>query len=555
MTFFTHLLVQKPGSLTKWKSRQVPFVLFIALALFISANHVLGQNITIIGDGISPPNPEPGVAFSLSVTYVNDATYQGPTSWLVAFSSDGTTIVGCPAAGQVFLVDNKGVNVGDAGTNGSAMGWGGPSYELGVGPVASDAVSTVAPITFVQTWNLSVPTVAAYGGSYNLDIGVGTNYVACGQNFQNGMEVHIPISIPVPPATIVSVDKVAEGGSAATNDLVLFTVSYDFVNSPAGNTVTDTVPVGVTVVQMGPVNPVTTSETGTLPGSTLTWNIPGSGVEEKGQVWFLARVTAASGTISNTAKLNLGSGPSATSNVANSTVGGGGFSLIKSQSSSNLVSGQAITYTLAYSINGFSLQWYDSYDNGPADGNANGGIGYDGTTYQNFKSVGGTGDGTGTGGFVIETDSQGNRYLVATSAYSTSGGDYPMYLRSGGANFCPGNTYVVEGDMQIPTSAQGVSYGADADLVVGSSVQGAVTYTYLAGISLDNNPYGYIQMQDNECPGSCPAGGAGLTTYGGVNGAVTIQAGVWYTVRVIVTVSAGGPSRSRKSYGKGEIRV
>ena len=23
-----------------------------------------------------------------------------------------------------------------------------------------------------------------------------------------------------------------------------------------------------------------------------------------------------------------------------------------------------ITYTLAYSINGFSLQWYDSYDNG-----------------------------------------------------------------------------------------------------------------------------------------------------------------------------------------------
>lgn len=136
----------------------------LLLVLFLFADQALAQNITIIGDSISPAAPGPGAAFTLSVTYVNDATYQGPTSWLVAFTSDGSTIVGCPAAGQVFLVDNKGINVGDPGVNGSAMGWGGPSYELGVGPVASDAVSTVAPITFVQTYNLSVPSSAAYGG-------------------------------------------------------------------------------------------------------------------------------------------------------------------------------------------------------------------------------------------------------------------------------------------------------------------------------------------------------------------------------------------------------
>ena len=150
-------------------------------------------------------------------------------------------------------------------------------------------------------------------------------------------------------------------------------------------------------------------------------------------------------------------------------------------------------------------------------------------------------DPDGTGGFVLTTDAQGNRYLIATSQYNAIGGDYPVYLRNNGVTcFSPGGTYVVEGDMQIPTTAQGSTYGADADVVVAYTAQGGVTYTLLAGISLDNAPYGFIQMQANECPASCPMTGAGLKTYGGVAGAVTITTGQWYTVRCIVTINAGG---------------
>ena len=61
------------------------------------------------------------------------------------------------------------------------------------------------------------------------------------------------------------------------------------------------------------------------------------------------------------------------------------------------------------------------------------------------------------------------------------------------------------------------------------TAQAGITYTYLAGISLDNTPYGYIQMQANECPASCPMTGAGLKTYGGVAGAVTIIAAMVYS--------------------------
>jgi|GEM_PF-562228 len=520
---------------------------FLIMALgFLALAAPSQAQVSEIGKSIVPTNPQPGQAFQLSVTYSNNCTggsYNAATSWLVAFGNDGTNFVGCPAAGQVFLVDNVGLNTFDSGTNGGQMGWTGPAYQLGVGTVANDA--TTGCVTFVHSWNLFVPPTAAYGGTYDLVFGGGNYSVQCGSVPQNGFEDYIPITIPVPPATIVSVQKTAEGGQAAPGDLVLYTVSYDFVNSPGGGTVTDVVPAGVTVIQMGPLAPVGTTMGTGAPGSTISWTVPGSGLETKGQVWFLARVAnGATGTISNQATLKLASGsmPSLTSNIANTTVGGSGFQLIKSQNPANgqLTNGQTITYTLAYSINGFSLQWYDSYDNG-TNGQKLGGLDMGGNPYIDIPSSGGPGDTDGSGGFVVNTDAQGNRYLVATSSYNANGGDYPVYLRNGGVTcFTPGSTYVVEGDMQIPTSSQGVSYGADADLVVAYSAQGGTTYAFLAGISIDNNPYGYIQMQANECPASCPMAGAGLKTYGGAGGAVTIMAGVWYTVRVIVTVSAVG---------------
>ena len=453
--------------------------------------------------------------------------FNNDSEWEVALSNAGTTILGCPTKGQEFLVDKNGVNVDETdpcnGASGCNMGW--PM-------VPSDATTATTCVTpLVHTWNLTLPTDAAYGGNYNLIIGGGQYYEQCGMTPQDGMEVDIPITVPVPPVTILGTSKVAEGGNAAPNDLVLFTISYDFLNDASGGTITDTVPAGVTLVEMGPGAPVGTTDSGVAPGSSLTWTVPGSSTEASGQVWFLARVssTATAGTqINNTAKLSLnGTGLTQNTNTATSTVGGGGFQLVKSElpPSGVVQAGQNITYALAYSVNGFSLQWYDSYDN---DAVGALGSGYDGTGYTDIPSQ-------TTGGFTTEVDAQGDHYLVANSNYSASGGDYPQYLRDGGESLCAG-TYIVEGDMQVPLTAQGVNAGADATMVLAYNVNGGVTQAYMAGISLDNAPYGYIFVQKNQYPGS-GSSGAGLTAY---PQPVTIQAGQWYTVKAIMTVSAGG---------------
>ena len=288
--------------------------------------------VTIVGYSAVPAPTSPGQTFQLSVTYINCA-WSAPSSWEVAFSDDATTVVGCPAAGQVFLVDGQGIDTYDSGLNGGQMGWTGPPYEIGVGTVASDSQALNSPacaaITYVHTWSLALPTNATYGGNYNLIIGGGNYDLRCGNTPQTGQEVHIPLTIQVPPATIVSVQKIAEGGQAAVGDLILYTISYDFVNSPTGGTVTDVVPNGVTIIQMGPLAPVVTAMGTGAPGSTVSWTVPGPGntLEATGQVWALARVAnGATGTINNQATLKLAGGtqPSKTSSIAPSTVGGAG---------------------------------------------------------------------------------------------------------------------------------------------------------------------------------------------------------------------------------------
>jgi flagellar hook assembly protein FlgD len=503
------------------KASRLTLMAFVFLGM-TAFSPLWAQDVTLISYGISPTNPLPGQNFQLSVTYCNSQNTD--SQWEVAISNVATTFV-CDSKGQEFLVDSTGIDNYDTnqGTGGAeGYGW---------AMVPSDAQNTNNCVTFSHTWNLVMPSNVAYGGSYSLVFGGGDYYTPCGGTPQNGFEQIIPITIPVPPVTILSTSKLAEGGNAAPNDLVLFTISYDFLNDTSGGTITDTVPAGVTLVQMGPGAPVGTSNTGVAPGSTLTWTVPGSSTEASGQVWFLAKVssTAIAGTqINNTAKLSLnGTGLTQTTNTATSTVGGGGFQLVKSElpPSGVVQAGQNITYALAYSVNGFSLQWYDSYDNDAAGAL---GSGYDGTGYTDIPSQ-------TTGGFTTAVDAQGNHYLVATSNYSSSGGDYPQYLRNGGENLCAG-TYIVEGDMQVPLTAQGVNAGADATMVLASNVNGGVTQAYLAGISLDNAPYGYIFVQKNQYPGSGSSGG-GLTAY---PQPVTIQAGQWYTVKAIMTVSAGG---------------
>ncbi len=512
------------------RGRWARFLFLLVVCSLPAVQAQAQQGVSIVSVAMNPASPAANQNFTLTINYCING--YGNSKWTVAVSSLATTVGSCPVKGQEFLVDNDGINVDEVNPSSTS--------NIGYTGIADNPSSNNWVCGKQIVWNLTMPSDAGYGGAYNLIVEGGMYNIQCGQQPQQGYggntsvsgEYALSFTVPIPPPTILSVQKTAEGGSAANGDLVLFTINYDFVNDTSGGTVTDTVPNGVTVVQMGPGAPTGTSMSGTTPGSLLTWTVPGGSTEVQGQAWFLARVNETSGTISNTANFSLnGTVVSQTSNIANSTIGGGGFSLVKSQipSGGQLTSGQAVTYALAYSVNGFSLQYYDSYDN-DTTGTVEGGTTYDGFAYQDIPSQ-------TTGGFTVESDTQGNHYLLANSNYATNGGDYPLYLRPGGVNLCPG-TYVEEGDMQIPVTAQGAqgaSAAADAHMVLAYNINGGVTQAYFAGISVDNNP-GYIFIQRNACSGSCNPATGGITTY---PQPVTIQAGVWYTVRAVMTVSAG----------------
>src|SRR5581483_5238398 len=163
------------------------FLFFLVMgSFFLISSQAFSQiDVNISGYGISPTNPLPGQNFSLSVTYCNNQN--SPSEWEVALSNAGTTVLGCPTKDQQFLVDKNGVNVNEtdpcAGAGGCNIGW----------PMSpTDAQTSGSCVTFVHTWNLTMPSNAAYGGSYNLIIGGGGYYEESGAIPQNGMEVNIP---------------------------------------------------------------------------------------------------------------------------------------------------------------------------------------------------------------------------------------------------------------------------------------------------------------------------------------------------------------------------
>ncbi len=80
-------------------------VIGMVIGLSLITGYAQAQvDVNILGYSISPTNPQPNQAFSLSVTY-NSCLWGDQTVWWVALSTDGTTLGNCPEAGQEFLVD------------------------------------------------------------------------------------------------------------------------------------------------------------------------------------------------------------------------------------------------------------------------------------------------------------------------------------------------------------------------------------------------------------------------------------------------------------------
>ncbi|HJT24591.1 MAG TPA: hypothetical protein VJ873_08435, partial [bacterium] len=314
------------------------------------------SNVPNLCMSVSPANPSPGSSITVTANYCSQVTGAGGTEFIVALNSNASTIQACPTSGQIFLVDVNGTNLNDTNPCGSSSG-------CDIGRYMNDAASnTITPCAgHSVTWVLTVPNNVQVGGTYNVVVAAGGySNLRCSGTLSN--LASLPITIPLPPPGASAVKSVEMSGTTVNpGDLLLFRIDYNFVNTDHF-TITDTVPPNTTLVAVGPPGTETGAAPGAAGGSPVTWSLGAATTQTSGEVWMLTRVNSGasapvSGTvISNTAVLSSTQVAAANTDTASVTVGPG-FQIVKSESTSSLLPGQNVTYTLAYTHGGQSLQF------------------------------------------------------------------------------------------------------------------------------------------------------------------------------------------------------
>ena len=503
---------------------------FLALPVFFSAPFLAQAQVSLVSLSISNSNPAPGSVVAVTVVYCD----QNPRTpfWLVALNPGSTSIQSCPTANQHLLVDGNTAPTGvsavssnqdDASdTSGSGNGW------------AGVPVPSASTCNFTQVFNVTIPSTLG-SGSYNLIVKTNDYFVQC---TSAGVQLSTTITVPLPPPGI-SLVKTADGSTANPGDLVLFHLDYNYVNT-GPVTITDNIPANTTLASgSGAMSPG-----GTLNGSTITWILPATSGPQSGEVWFLTKVnggTPAGTVITNAAQAGSANAGPVVSNVAQVNVGVGGFTLFKSVSNAAPSMGGTVTYALNYQVSGESLQSSDSFQNETAGTSNNSIQGYDGTGYT-FTSP------SGQGGFSVQTDSQGNNYLQACASNTCNSGttvnSFPTLLRNGpSVNLC--SNYMVEGDLQIPASA---APGADATMVLADNLSAPnVNDAYMVGMSLDCGPGNFYLQKNNSTLSSVTF----PSTLCNSSLGITITAGVWYTVKVLISYSGTSLTFNAKIWPRG----
>ncbi len=493
---------------------------FLLILAFGCPSLPMAQTVTIESVELSNTNPTLGSALSVTFTYCASSYYD--SSYFFGVINQAATVQTCPATGQIFTVDSNGTNQTDTAPSG---GWnGGTPQNNGV---------TTCPTTQQVVWNTTVPNSLSQGATYTYIVAGAANYIGC-NSLQINSQIAVTFTIPPPPPSC-SGSVATAGVTASPGGLYLFDVNYIFTNTGA-STIVYNLPANVTLKGAGP-NAVTTA-------TNVTWNIGTVSQPVTSVAWALLSVNpgvTAGTVIPNSATLS-GTGCSSSLGPANVTVQEPQLGLIKSESASSLAAGSSVTYTLNWDTIGDNLQLYDSYYN--ETGLANAAItGFDGTPYTQYAAVDGD---LGTWQVAV---SQGNDFIIGNTEYYSSGGvsqDYPALIRTGpGVNICSG--FTVQGDLQIPVTAQGASDGDCAMVVAVNPSQGV---TMVAAISGNNTPdYFYFQKNQNYNPDIYPSpmGTNNLPLFptavnpGGDGNQDPIIIGNWYTVNVNVQFSGNGP--------------
>ncbi|HVZ80520.1 MAG TPA: hypothetical protein VHE12_06900 [bacterium] len=502
---------------------------FFIMAFF--AGEASAQNVSFSSISVSNSAPNPGSTIGVTVVYCQLGTYIVP-NFYVGLNPSQTTLQACPAANQTLLVDkntgSNGISPATSTVNEATDGGGG---WVGVGWNGTAACPTT------QIWNVTIPAGQA-PGPVNLIVQENNYYIGCdGASYPN---ISTVLSIPLPPPSCTATVR-SEAVTAAPNGLFLFDIDYSFVNAGASN-IQYTLPSNVTFVSAGP--------NATFSSGAVSWDLGNVTLAQTGELWALVSVNSgtADGTvIPNSATLNSANCGTSSSSTANVTVKVPQLTLTKSQSASSLAAGSTVTYTLDFTAIARNLQFYDSYDNISAGSNinlANGTVnwGYDGTSYTDYL---GPVPGVDPGNWTVRSNASGDHFIEAKVTYNGGGGNgnYPELVRSiPGADIC--NTIIVEGDLQIPTTASGATSGADAHMIIACNPSQGITLK--AGISIDNSPGNLFIQKNNIYPLDS---GASII----FSSPFAVSSNQWYTMMATVhSTGAGSITYSVVLWPKGD---
>jgi uncharacterized repeat protein (TIGR01451 family) len=456
---------------------------FLYIPAFAAVN-----SVTIIS--MTPPNPNPGDMVAVQFSYCC-AAYEN--SHLMLAISTSQTFLPNNTAGQQFKVDENGIDV-----NGTGMG----NTSAGGGYIMNDNSGGSGPYCNTVTWNVHIPSTLA-PGPYNIVVGGKAYYTDPGQV---DSQSYIAFSLPLPTGS-AAINETVENNTAQQGDEVLYTINYSFVNS---NTfvITDVVPPNCTLISQSNGG----TNTGTTPGSTLTWNVGSATTVQTGSVWFIVQINSSITPIDNAASwtaiaTDTGLPISGSSSDAPVTVSPA-IVLTKSENVTTAVIGDTISYAFNFDCGGLAFNSLDSFDTDAEPGLftavSNQGPGYPGTwTWQS----------DGAGGGYIYSPSQGS---------GPSNDHYPHYLRNTPTDFCFGE---IQADILI------LNGSTNWDALISFRDNGVpdAIMSYGVGISQDNNP-GYIYIQK-----SVPA-------YTPLTSASPYQPSfnTWYTVKILVTDPGNG---------------
>ncbi len=469
------------------------FLCLVFIIIFSFAALAEVSNVQVVS--LVPPAPNAGDFVTLNFTYSRTTDLWNNSHFLVAVSNVNT-FQSSNTLGQTFKVANGTINIGGAGDGAAAATSG---YNIGDGN-GNSLVN--APYSF----SFNIPNTLE-GGTYYVIVGGRKDFVDGGGAMPVSQN-YIAINIPLPPAA-ASITKTAENSTVQPGDYILYTISYRFVNTN-NFVITDVVPPNCTLVEMSPGG----INSGTAPGSSLTWNLGNATSTKKGNVWFLVKVdnnpSLAGTSITGAASWSyIDTLNNPASGVSNSPVVviDPPFALKKSQSISSGAIGDTVTYSFDFSLSGLSLKSYDSFDNGTISG---------------FTSTGGT--------WIWDDDPAGGGYIL-----SPQQGSYPHLLKDTPTNFAFGQ---IIADVWIGSEITAGANNWDALVVFrDNGLSGASGKAYGVGISSDANPASMYLQEVNPPETSWSVRAS--------SNAISVSNRTWYTIKILVTDAGGGNVRIR----------